>query len=396
MSSCRLRAMWTRDGWIPQLDGLRGLAALSVIVAHFAPTLYLPGPYPYGWYAMIEALHGWSVALAAVALFFALSAFLLTYLAVREYDQTGAFGVRSFYWRRILRIWPLYLTVVALNLLAPPPWGPWMHEHWWIFLFASNWSLAANDLWGHLDMTSPLFAVLWSIAIEEQFYAVFPWGVRWLLHHPQRARRIAVGLIVAAVLARFIFCFVLPNDGPGNAARAYYATTTYLDTFALGGLMGWAYARRPSWYQQVERMLRRPGAWVPIVLVLVWLLAHWTGGDVPTIVWVPVFYAALALALALLLAWTVSNPDAPLVRLLASPPLRWLGLVSFGLYVWHPFAGALVTRVPLAHLEHADAALLAFVAYLALTLGMAALSFRLIERPFLKLRHHGMTWKLKM
>jgi peptidoglycan/LPS O-acetylase OafA/YrhL len=212
------------SAWIPQLDGLRGIAALSV-VAHFNTRPFPLDPAVTTVYGATSLLHTFSVAPMAVVAFYALSAFLLTHLAVREYDAAGRFGVRRFYTRRVLRIWPLYFTVVAVNLLAAIPGGPlmgfaddnptmlpWMLDHWWLYVgFLTNWSLAFNYVRGHIDMGFPGVAVLWSITVEEQFYLLYA----PLMLLALRGRRPALLVLIGWRLRRS--CSACGSTAPSSA-----------------------------------------------------------------------------------------------------------------------------------------------------------------------------------
>jgi peptidoglycan/LPS O-acetylase OafA/YrhL len=147
--------------WIGELDGLRGLACLSVVLAHYA----VPGPF---WTRQLrEEVLNVSAANLGVVFFYTLSAFLLTYIGVHEYATKGSFSVRHFYIRRCFRIWPLYFTVLAVELVKIQPGGPmhpglavgpatwtWINEHLWLYLgLLSNWSLAFNYVGGYVDQS---------------------------------------------------------------------------------------------------------------------------------------------------------------------------------------------------------------------------------------------------
>src|SRR6202789_3743849 len=171
----------------PELDGLRFYAFLGVFVCHTLPvheTFYrgLHMPLPWLWVPLVLS------GSAGVDLFFALSAFLITSLLLREREDNGGISLRLFYTRRILRIWPLYFVVVALGVvLSHTVTGqhlPWYYVAGYLF-FVGNW---VNAVFGHLhSICSPL----WTVSIEEQFYLLWPALMRML------DRR---GMIVAAMV----------------------------------------------------------------------------------------------------------------------------------------------------------------------------------------------------
>ena len=162
----------------PELDGLRFYAFLGVFVCHALPldtafyhSLHLPMPWLWGAIAVSGA--------SGVDLFFALSAFLITSLLLRERQETGEISLRLFYIRRILRIWPLYFLVIAMGVLLAHTartrnhlWYydqslPWYYVAGYL-LFVGNWVYAA------FGTTHSICAPLWTVSIEEQFYLVWP------------------------------------------------------------------------------------------------------------------------------------------------------------------------------------------------------------------------------
>ena len=387
-------------GWIGELDGLRALACLSVVLAHFNP----------GW----AVAPGWSVsslsrglahvsgAHLGVIFFYTLSAFLLTYLAVGEHTRSGTFDVKRFYVRRCLRIWPLYFTVVtvALWMVAPAAgtsggneqWT-WTREHLWLFLgFVSNWSLALNYMGTHVDRSSSPLAILWSIAVEEQFYLVYPILILLALSSRRRARGILAALIGTALACRIAFLSLpVTNPSMGQAGGMYYATSTYLDVFAAGAAAGWLAARRSSRADPVG-WLRHRGVGAALGMGLGVVAVTW--GEQ---VWYPYSYATVAMYsatgvfFAILLLWTTVNHDAVVCRVLRSTPLRTLGVLSFGIYMWHPVAQALVNANygPLATAPELTVELretISFILYLGVSIGIAAVTYGLIERPLLSLK----------
>src|SRR4051794_6133292 len=147
-------------GWLPQLDGLRGMAALAVAIGHF-----WPGRTSEYWIGVpvTLAMERFAVPSLGVICFFVLSAFLLTYLAVHEHDRRGGISAVRFYERRIFRIWPLYGVVLLVTYWLASPSGPllvpyrpddqefarFVGEAWMYATFLFNWGLAFNEIGGH-------------------------------------------------------------------------------------------------------------------------------------------------------------------------------------------------------------------------------------------------------
>src|SRR5246127_2629047 len=171
----------------PERDGLRFYAFLGVFVCHTLPfdgsfyrRFYLPIPWLWGAIAKSGA--------AGVDLFFALSAFLITSILLREREETGGISLRRFYVRRVLRIWPLYFLLIALGLVLAHTMArqslPWYYVAGYL-LFAGNW---VHAVFGRAEsICSPL----WTVSIEEQFYLIWPLLMKML------GRR---GMIVAAIV----------------------------------------------------------------------------------------------------------------------------------------------------------------------------------------------------
>jgi len=359
----------------PALDGLRCVAFLLVFAYHVFPkTVPVLGT---------AVWNGW----CGVDLFFTLSGFLVTYLLLREEGRReaagqGTFSLLRFWARRSLRIWPLYYLLLLLSFVVipalPAPWsgtlpaGSAGHEAlverygWPSATFLLNWAVIRH---GWPD--GPL-GPLWSVSIEEQFYVAWPL-LLFLL--PRRARWTATWAGIAAA-------------GAGKALlldRGYLAvyvnSFARADAFLVGALIAQVLAARGS--------LRTPPAWFPAALLAVAAVLfslppqHARG---PVVAWIG--YALLDLWAAGLV-WACLSPGNVVHRLLALRPSVWMGKVSYGLYCFHVLAIAAVD-VLLAGLRDGNRTGLFYAARvpaaLALTIGLAALSFSTYERVFLRLK----------
>lgn len=404
-SSGKRGALSQHRSWIGELDGLRGLAALAVMLAHFHPGNGLLDEWVLR--PALVQLTAFSAANLGVVFFYALSSFLLTYLAVQELDRTGKFAVVGFYVRRTFRIWPLYFTVLLVDLWLASPLSPlkpparpeadgwlWIQEHLWLFFgFLSNWSIAFNSVGSHVDNSTFPLGVLWSIAIEEQFYIFYPWIIGAALASAYRARLTAITLLVVAISFRTAFMFVpvgKPDIGP--AGGLYYATFSYLDVFLAGGTAGFLAARdfRPAPW--VRKLLNVRGVgWLLCVSIL--LIGSIWGGQVwyPYSWYTPIIYTATGATFALTILWSVAHPETIVARVLRTRALRTLGTLSFGVYLWHPAVILLIqhnfSTVVVTSPEQASfIASAVFALYLIGTIGVACLSYGLVERPALSLK----------
>jgi peptidoglycan/LPS O-acetylase OafA/YrhL len=399
------RAGQSERGWVSELDGLRALAALSVVLAHFRTSP--PDAATGSMRALIGALERLSLANLGVMFFFTLSAFLLTYIGLREHDRTGRFGVKRFYVRRCLRIWPLYFSVLLVDLLVLRPpnlikteaWvgdgqWTWLTGHVWMFVgFVSNWSLALNGVSGYVDRTPFPLAILWSIGVEEQFYALYPLLLLGALASGRRAAGVAIVVGLIGVAGRVVFLFLpVTREALGAAGGMYYATSTYADTFVAGSVAGWLAARIDTTGAPTAAMMRRGGVgWALVALTSglgwLWFDRLWHPYRLSTIG----LYTATGVTFAGLLLWIAVNRDSRTSRVLRSHPLRSLGLLSYGIYLWHPI-GLLLARQNLRSMVEASSgqdesqAALVLMTYLATTVMLATVGYVLVERPFLRLK----------
>ena len=331
------------------LDGLRCLSILPVIWHHSTPRP-LPGLLGKG--------------PAGVDLFFCISGFLITTLLLREKARSGAISMTGFYARRALRIFPLYYAVLlayVLFALALPAGAP-QRSHFFHTLplyasFTANW-------FADFGVGFPiLFAFAWSLCIEEQFYAFWPWLVRAL---PRNGALLAMTALLAvdAAAERGL----LPIGG-----QALRIVTSFAAPIGLGALLALLLDARRS-FDVLRAALGKTWS-APFALAAVLALLAWPSA--------PLF--GFQAALAALVGACVMREDHALSRPLQARPVSYVGRVSYGLYLLNVSAIGLVRR---AFPEHAHAAGFVFVLSLPLALAMAALSHRYWEAPFLRLRAH--------
>lgn len=363
---------------LPGLDGLRAIAVLLVIVYHFWPTV-LPG------------------GMIGVDIFFVISGFLITSLLLREGALNGRIALGSFWIRRARRLLP----AIALMILVLGPVSLIVGGDIQVNLgrqllgaatFSSNWIsiFAGND---YFAQTSPeLFTNFWSLAVEEQFYVLWPLlivasglllGRRW--------RRFSVVMVLGIVASLGAATFLLMNGAP--VSRIYYGTDTHLYGLLLGALL--AFARPWSLYPPIGKKalyrVAQPFGLVAFIRVMVsWLSLF---ALIPYAILVPEsapgaipwgLFGASLLALGVIqgmLPDMLAGASEALRRLLNFAPLRWVGERSYGLYLWHwPLA------VVMHYVLGADRSPLVNIGVLVATFAIAEMSYRWVETP---IRRHG-------
>ncbi len=334
------------SGRVPGLDGIRGVAVTLVVLSHI------------GW-------PGFSGGGASgVTVFFTLSGFLITSLLLTEYDRSGRIDLAAFWVRRGLRLLPalwFYVAVTAIVYLAlglsslremasmalPP------------LFYYSNWT-AENSL-GPFNHT-------WSLAVEEQFYIIWPLIVLFaLVRLPRRwVPILLIGLAVASVWWR-LHLGLSSDDG-------YYAATRRTDTNAFSLLTGAALAAA---IRVVGRPRRLPAFVVDVALVLLIAIPVALGKQFQISgVTAPVYVTVLTLVL-------VVGSIGGSRSLLDSSSLRFLGRVSYGWYLWHWLAYQLVRKID----GYADAKDAWGIVAAVTSLGAAVVSYYAVERPALKFKH---------
>ena len=339
------------------LDGLRAIAVSTVILFHLVPGL-LPGGY------------------LGVDVFFVISGFLITTLLLRERASTGRIVLPAFWARRARRLLPaLALVVVASCSAALLIGGDVLvgigRQVLGAATFSYNW-LGITGNASYFDSTTPeLFRNLWSLAVEEQFYLVWPLVIAALVLLKKRGWRLA---IVAALAIGSITAMVALALAGVDPTRLYYGTDTHSFGLAIGAalaILALDWSPRPlEWHRVTLRVLPAVGAAAVVgLLALSWLLAEdsfWVfrGGLVLVAV-----LTALAIAGAVM-------PGSPLGRALDVLPLRVIGERSYGLYLWHWPAFVLVTAAAPALGPWAKGGIA-----LAITVVAASLSYRFVEQP---------------
>lgn len=343
-------------GYRPELDGIRGVSILLVFGLHFTQR-YLPGGY------------------FGVEVFFVLSGFLITALLLQEWQHQGSINLRDFYLRRAFRLGPALL--VYLVLLSGYAFFFMSREHateTYIGVLAtlsyvSNWMLALVP-----SFPTGILAITWSLAVEEQFYLVWPLTLFLLLTRGFSARTIILAIMTGLTIVVLHRFFLFQQGAPFR--RLYYATDTRADGLLWGCLMAcvasWGLFPKSRAFEMVMKIL------AGIAGLFLFYLVFTLRSNNPLLF--KGVFALATMAIVIVITAVVLWPGSSGFRFLRFKPLVWIGRISYGLYLWHwpvrgfvfgsrtqPGAGRIVAAVVLSFL-------------------IAGLSFYLIERPFLKLK----------
>jgi len=372
------------DAHVPVLDGLRAAAILGVMLMHFT---ILQSPILQSSILPDRVL--WQIALSGwvgVDLFFVLSGFLITGILLDTKGGDGYF--RNFYMRRVLRILPLYYgSLVVLFLIIPRVAPGVVHDlgrlsngQVWLWTYLSNVAIGFAGSW---QAVPPLTGHYWSLAVEEQFYLLWPLLVyvvsrRRLLH-------IAVGLWSGALVLRIVLVLL-----GVNATSVFVLTPTRMDGLAAGAAVAILVRERTGLValkSVIQRVLWGSVAGLALIIVETGTIGQYeaitqTGG-------LTLLSSTFAALLALLLA---RERHSLTDRVLSHPWMRHIGMRSYALYVFHPWVLKAATRawradiVPAVGGSRIGDQLLFWIVCLFASLVAAEASWHLLEKRCLALK----------
>ena len=346
-----------RMPYLPALDGIRALAVAAVVLYH-AGVFWLPAGF------------------LGVDVFFVVSGFLITALLVAEFDREQRVDLRAFWIRRARRLLPALALVLAVTTVyAVVVLGDQLVTHLREVLaatvYVTNWDLIIRDIsyFESFDRPSQL-RHLWSLAVEEQFYLLWPIVFALLTRFvSKRAVFVIVVLLGAASLAWMVALYQ-PGEDP---SRVYFGSDPRAFTILLGVALGlvwrpwrWSWPEQKAWLGEALDVVGLAGLGA---MAAIMLYAHWWDA------WLyPWGLLGVSLGAAALIAAVVRHASA-IAPLLALSPLRWLGLRSYGVYLWHwPVLIALTWEFDFVGWQ-----LLALG--VAITAGLAEGSYRWLETP---------------
>jgi peptidoglycan/LPS O-acetylase OafA/YrhL len=341
---------------IPCLDGIRAFSILFVVLAH------LPGTK--GLEVSAGAARSLNLGSLGVRIFFVISGFLITTLLLAEHRKYGTISLSRFYFRRAFRIFPAFYVFIACILVAEALGWVSLREHDLLHAATYTTNYHHNRAWelGHL----------WSLAVEEQFYLL--WPALFLLFGTRGAIGVAAAYMCIAPLVRVVTWKLVPADieGIGESFQ------TVADSIATGCVLA---ALRPWMTQQPILARMQSSRLVPAALLVLIFAVYYVRGSIRFSY--VVGETMLNVFIALFIDWCLRNPMSRLGRLLDWAPIAFVGTLSYSLYLWQqPFVN-----------RHSNALVTSFPLNLICAFGCALASYYLVEKPCLSWRSAlGESW----
>jgi peptidoglycan/LPS O-acetylase OafA/YrhL len=365
--------------YLPALDGLRAFAVAGVFAYHLG----------FGW-----ASGGY----LGVDLFFVLSGFLITSLLLEEWVTTARIRLASFWARRARRLLPalfLVLVAIAVYVVLNGRFGPpgsaaqvdlsgLRGDDLATLFYVANWHaiFAHQSYFAQFSAPSPLEHT-WSLAIEEQFYLVWPPVLLLILTLARGAwRRVGMIVTVVGALASAGLMALLYHPA-ADPTRLYFGTDTHAFDMLAGATIAMIAAARPQPGRRARLALHIAAPVAAIALGVFWVTAGTTTGLPKGWMFQGGFLVCAVLA-AIVVADARQFHQGPLAAVLSTQPLRWIGTISYGIYLWHwpiiVYLNGARTGWPQPWLD---------LARVGLTLVLATASYYLVERPIRQRRLHG-------
>lgn len=371
--------------FFPSLNGLRFIAAFVVIIHHLEQIkLFFGLPSLFFKWHFIKI-----VGELGVTLFFTLSGFLITYLLLAEKERFGTIFVKEFYIRRVLRIWPLYYLIIGLGLFVLPHipffnipvYTEGVHYKFGtkVFFYAILFPNIVANLYAYM----PFIAQAWSIGIEEQFYLMWPWIVKW----SQRYLLVLLGIVFSILLiTNILYFFADHSPDISHTSTATKAITLAYKFFSLLRISCMAIGGIGAYFlfnlnMKILRPIFTKSAQV-LVLATV-LLMMLLGVEIPFVN--HEFYALFFIVLILNLA---ANPKS--LYNLEFKWLDYLGKISYSIYMWHGVAimfGLHAARYFNPELNDIFSNVIYYGVTFIVTLMLSTASYEWFEMKFLKFKH---------
>lgn len=354
--------------YFPQLDSIRGLSFLAVFFLHAFHPQFGAGFFS----RMLQFLY--SNLVLSIDVFFILSSFLLTWLGINEYKAKGNFSFINYFIRRALRIWPLYFLLMVFSFVLVPYTAAYFQvpvtlppAYYYLF-FISNFYLE-----GHVYF----LRFLWTLSVEEQFYLF--WGLCLFLFQKQILACVALLAGVSIVYTIYAIQNKIPHD---------FNTLTYLFDFAAGILAAFM-LHKDNYIVTYFKNITKSNAVIfilslPVIFFLIFTVLYFSPSYLAP--WLDVLGRYIFIIyVALFIIEQMVNERTP-VKLSKQRFLIYTGKISYGLYCFH---GIVLTfgLVILQKLDFTIPVIIRAFLFLAVNYFISAISYRFIEKPFLRLKN---------
>lgn len=333
---------------LPGLDGIRAMSVLAVIASH----------------ANVVAIGG-----LGVNTFFVLSGFLITWLLLAEWNKASDISLRNFYLRRTLRIFPAYYVFIIITISADLALGN--DEIMPAILPSLTYTMNYfNVFYDHPPLS---VAHTWSLAVEEQFYLIWPALMLFILKTNNKW--------LIPILVTIIFCCMAWRSlayayFQFGTSYVYNAFETRADSLAMGCLLAVLLQK------QSTRKLVDKGTAMPIISVLAFILILWLHTNGTSFYRYTIGYTISSLLAAFLLTQLMALSTRGIWQLLEYPAIRYIGIISYPIYLWHARRLELVEKIGIS-----EPWLKTLIGTL-ICVAVASGSYYLIEKPFLRLKQH--------
>ncbi len=369
--------------YFPNLNGVRFIAAFSVLIHHTEQIKFLMG---------IDNIYGHyfikNLGKLGVGLFFVLSGFLITYLLLSEKNRRGDISTKDFYVRRILRIWPLYFIIVILGFFVFPAIPifdePLRNQYYFdadFFKRLPFFLLFLPNL-GFVFFRSPyLCAQTWSVGVEEQFYAIWPWIIKSKNPVKTFFKLLFIFLLILGIA--WLYVFKISDLSENTKQKIQEGLVLFFSQFriltmVIGGMGAYLIFTKK---EKILRVLFRKDVQILVYAILTLMLG--TGFHFPglNMEFYGIFFCFFILNVS-------QNPNS--IIYLEQKLIHYLGKISYGLYIYHP--AVIVLCVNSIHYFFGKSIpnlyfnLLLYPSVILLTILVCDLSFRFIETPLLKLK----------
>lgn len=347
------------------IQGLRAIAVVSVLLYHMGAP-FIPGGF------------------VGVDVFFVISGFLISGLIIREMQRTGTFSFLAFYARRLKRLAPVYLLVLlatgtaVMTLLTPLQANRYVKDLIAAALYAANFNFSTQSSGYFADPQPSPFVHFWSLAVEEQFYLVWPIMLFLVLHRARHSRHLLQYLLIGVFTGSLALSVLLSHSHPTSS---YYLLHTRAWELAAGALIYLLSAKLTGLGARRRGLLMTAGLFaVALSGLLITKALEFPG-------WVAVFPVLGTAAIILAGSGGTMPPGAN--RILGNAPMLFLGKISYSLYLWHWPLLVIPQLLAGSPLRLREKAVLAVAAVM-----LATLTYHFVEKPFQRLdidRRRGWT-----